>query len=348
MKKELTKKELNKELFDNVLFFKIAEEDAMVEPGSIIFITADGKKYKFNYLFSDITMQDVTQYFPVITKCTFGLFGAGSIAPEGWKCLKLGMGNHLIVAENIYKDFFKEIKDIKDIAELYRVWQNKAEKVINNKLEPKTKNGLTEIVFILDKSGSMSGFENDTIGGFNATLKKQKAENGSAFVTTVLFDDNSELLHDRVPIADMKEMTLNDYKVGGTTALLDVLGDTIERISTIHKYARKEDVPEHTIFVITTDGMENSSFKYSSKKVKEMIQKQTDLYDWEFIFLAANIDAVKTADNYGIKANRAVNFSQNRDGIFACYDMMSDAISMVRNDESLDKRVWQDSSVNKK
>jgi uncharacterized protein YegL len=205
----------------------------------------------------------------------------------------------------------------------------------------KVKNGLTEIVFILDRSGSMSGFETDTIGGFNATIEKQKKEDGKALVSTILFDSETSVLHDRVNINDIPKMTERDYQVRGCTALLDAIGGAINHIGTIHKYARREDVPEHTIFIITTDGMENDSRKYDAREIKEMIKRQTDKYGWEFIFLAANIDALETADRYGIRKDRAVNYEQTPTGVQENYCRMSRAISMVRRSESLEDDAWK-------
>ena len=151
------------------------------------------------------------------------------------------------------------------------------------------KNNITELVFIIDRSGSMAGFEADTIGGFNSMIEKQKNEGeGTVYVSTVLFDNFSEVLHDRVPIREIKPMTGKDYHAYGCTALLDAIGGAIKHIGNVHKYAREEDVPEHTIFVITTDGMENASQSYSSDKVKAMIKRQTEEYGWEFVFVAAN------------------------------------------------------------
>ena len=192
------------------------------------------------------------------------------------------------------------------------------------------KNNITEIVFILDRSGSMSGFEADTIGGFNATIEKQKEQDGKVYVSTVLFDNISEVIHDRIDINEIKRMTRRDYQVGGCTALLDAIGGAIHHIGNIHKYARPEDVPEHTIFIITTDGMENASHRYSGDKVKEMIKRQTEKYGWEFIFLAANIDAVETAENIGIRKERAANYRQTKEGVYRSYCAMSEAISSVR------------------
>jgi uncharacterized protein YegL len=192
------------------------------------------------------------------------------------------------------------------------------------------KNNITELVFILDRSGSMSGFEADTIGGFNSTIEKQKEQEGKVYVSTVLFDNYSEVIHDRVDISEIKPMTRNDYQVRGCTALLDAIGGAIHHIGNIHKYARPEDVPEHTIFIITTDGMENASHRYSSAEIKAKIKRQTDKYGWEFIFLAANIDAVETAENIGIRRERAANYRQTKEGVGRSYYAMSEAITAVR------------------
>ena len=192
------------------------------------------------------------------------------------------------------------------------------------------KNNATELVFILDRSGSMSGFETDTVGGFNATIEKQRTVDGKVWVSTVLFDNESEVIHDRVDIADVEPMTAKDYRVGGGTALLDAIGGAIHHIGNIHKYARPEDVPEHTIFLITTDGMENASHRYSSTRVKEMIRRQQEKHGWEFIFLAANIDAVETAESIGIRRDRAANFRQTSRGVEKSYCAMSAAIRTVR------------------
>ena len=190
----------------------------------------------------------------------------------------------------------------------------------------------TELVFIIDRSGSMSGFEADTIGGFNSMIEKQKDGEGKVFVSTVLFDNESSVLHDRVLIQKIQPMTKRDYIVGGCTALLDAIGGAIRHIGNIHKYARPEDVPAHTVFIITTDGMENASRNYSSAKVKEMIKRQTEKYGWEFIFLAANIDAVETAENIGIRRERAANYCQTPNGVSRSYYAMSEAITSVRCD----------------
>lgn len=191
------------------------------------------------------------------------------------------------------------------------------------------KKNLTEIVFILDRSGSMSGLEGDTIGGFNSMLEKQKKEEGEAIVSTVLFDGVSEVLHDRVDIKKIEKMTEKDYYVRGCTALLDAIGGAIHHISNVHKYIREEDVPEHTMFIITTDGMENASREYSSDKVKKLIEEKKKL-GWEFLFLGANIDAVETAGRIGIGSDRAVNFHNDSRGIAVNYEAVSGAMSKMR------------------
>lgn len=189
---------------------------------------------------------------------------------------------------------------------------------------------LTELVFIIDRSGSMSGLESDTIGGFNSMIRKQKQAEGEALISTVLFDNVSEVLHDRVSVKEIQPMTEHDYTVRGTTALLDAIGGAIHHIGNVHKYARQEDVPEYTMFVITTDGMENASRYYSSDKVKKMIERQKVKYGWEFLFLGANIDAVETASHFGIGADRAVNYNCDSEGTALNYEVVSDAICSVR------------------
>ena len=197
------------------------------------------------------------------------------------------------------------------------------------------KNGITELVFILDRSGSMSGLESDTIGGFNSLIEKQRREQGTCYVSTVLFDNTTDVIHDRVKLEDIRPMTREDYTVRGCTALMDAIGGAIHHIGNIHKYARPEDVPEHTIFVITTDGMENASHRYDSSTVKEMITRQKQRYGWEFLFLGANIDAVETARRFGIGADRAVNYRADRRGTRVIYDTVSDAVCQVRSDAPL-------------
>ena len=197
------------------------------------------------------------------------------------------------------------------------------------------KKGLTELVFILDRSGSMHGLERDTIGGFNSMLAKQKQADGSAFVSTVLFDNFCEVLHDRVDIQKVEPITEKEYFVRGCTALLDAVGGAIHHIGNIHKYARPEDVPEHTLFVITTDGMENASRRYSAERVKGMIRRQTEQYGWEFLFLGANIDAVETAGCMGIAPERAVNYHSDSEGTRLNYEVLSQTVSTVRSNAPL-------------
>ena len=197
------------------------------------------------------------------------------------------------------------------------------------------KQNLTELVFILDRSGSMQGLEGDTIGGFNAMIEKQKKEPGEAFVSTVLFDDRTEVLHDRVKVGEVRPITEKEYYVRGCTALLDAIGGAIHHIGNIHKYARAEDVPEHTLFVITTDGMENASRHYNAERVKQMIERQTARYGWEFLFLGANIDAVETARHFGIGADRAVNYHSDSAGTQLNYEVLSEAICAVRGSVQL-------------
>ncbi|MBR2717330.1 MAG: hypothetical protein IKD79_06305 [Oscillospiraceae bacterium] len=198
------------------------------------------------------------------------------------------------------------------------------------------KNNITELVFILDRSGSMSGLEGDTIGGFNSLIEKQKKQDGACYVSTILFDNVSETLHDRVKLEDVRPMTDRDYTVGGCTALLDAVGGAIRHIAGIHRYARPEDVPEHTLFVITTDGMENASRFYDAERVKRMIEHEREKYGWEFLFLAANIDAVGTASRFGIGADRAVNYRADRRGTAVIYDTVAAAVSSVRAHAHLD------------
>lgn len=192
------------------------------------------------------------------------------------------------------------------------------------------KNNLTEIVFILDRSGSMSGLEKDTIGGFNSMIAKQRFECGEAFVTTVLFNNYIEQIHDRVPIKRVAPITEMDYYVYGGTALLDAVGRTIDSIGMIHKYARPEDVPERTLFIITTDGIENASIKYGYDDVKRMIERQKRCFGWEFIFLGANIDAGSVGERMGISRDHSVNYLNDSHGAALNYEVMSDAISAVR------------------
>ena len=213
-------------------------------------------------------------------------------------------------------------------------------------------NNTTELVFIIDRSGSMAGLEEDTIGGFNSMIRSQKEKAGKCYVSTVLFDHESLVLHDRVDLERVKEMTKKDYAVRGSTALVDAIGSAIHHVGNIHKYARKEDVPEHTLFVITTDGMENSSHIYSADEVKAMIERQKSKYGWEFLFLGANIDAVKTAKHFGISEDRAVNYYSDSKGTRLNYEAVSDAVSTLRENRRLDgswrKKIDRDFKSRKK
>ena len=189
---------------------------------------------------------------------------------------------------------------------------------------------MTELVFILDRSGSMSGLEKDTIGGFNSMLEKQRKEPGDAVVSTVLFDNETEVIHDRVVIADVPNLTDKEYFVRGCTALLDAVGGAIQHIGNVHKYARKEDVPEKTLFIITTDGMENASHHYTYDKVRNMFERQKERYGWEFLFLGANIDAAAEAKRFGIDESMAANYHCDEVGTVLNYEVISEAITSVR------------------
>ena len=202
------------------------------------------------------------------------------------------------------------------------------------------KKNLTEMVFILDRSGSMSGLEADTIGGFNSMIERQKKEEGEALVSTVLFSNDSRVIHDRVSLKEIEPMTGKQYFVGGCTALIDAIGGAIHHIGNVHKYAREEDQPEHTIFIITTDGMENASRRYTSDEVKAMVRRQKEKYGWEFLFLGANIDAVETAARFGIAEDRAVNFVNDGAGQALNYAEVSEAVRTVRSCRPL-TRNWK-------
>lgn len=188
---------------------------------------------------------------------------------------------------------------------------------------------MIEVVFILDRSGSMAGLELDTIGGFNSMLEKQRKEPGDAYVSTILFDDTSEVIHDRLPIHEVPKLTENEYYVRSCTALLDAVGGAISHIANIHKYARQEDIPERTLFIITTDGMENASHRYTYKMVRQMIQEQKEK-GWEFMFLGANIDAAQEAERFGIDESMAANYHCDEDGMALNYEVLHEALCKVR------------------
>ena len=193
---------------------------------------------------------------------------------------------------------------------------------------------LTELVFILDRSGSMSGLEADTIGGFNSLIEKQKREEGEALVSTVLFDDYSDVIYDRVKISDVKKMTENEYYVRGCTALLDAIGGAIHHIGNVHKYAREEDKPAKTLFIITTDGMENASHKYEHHQIKSMISAMREERKWEFIFLGANIEAEEVAESYGILRDRSVNYHSDKRGTKAAWESIDSAVKCCMESRS--------------
>ncbi len=203
------------------------------------------------------------------------------------------------------------------------------------------KNNITELVFILDRSGSMAGLESDTVGGFNSLIEKQKKEAGECYVSTVLFDNESEVLHDRIKLCDIPKMTEEDYTVRGCTALVDAIGGAIHHIGNVHKYARPEDVPERTMFVITTDGLENASRRYTADEVKRMIEKRKESDGWEFLFIGANIDAVETAARYGIAKDRAVNYNADGKGTKILYQSVSKVVHDIRMCEPISE-VWSD------
>lgn len=201
--------------------------------------------------------------------------------------------------------------------------------------------GLTELIFILDRSGSMQGLENDTIGGFNAMIEKQKKLDSEAYVSTVLFDNESTVIHDRADIRTIRLMTEDDYTVRGCTALLDAIGEAIQHIGTVHKYARSEDVPEHTMFLIITDGMENASHWYTAERVKKMIERQKTRYGWEFLFLGANIDAVETARHFGIEKDRAVSYRSDSVGTRLNYEVAGETVCAMRCKAAIPKN-WKE------
>ncbi len=201
---------------------------------------------------------------------------------------------------------------------------------------------MTELIFILDRSGSMAGMEKDTIGGFNSMLEKQRKEEGDALISTVLFDNETQVIHDRVNIKDVANLSEKEYYVRGCTALLDAVGGAIHHIGNIHKYARKEDVPEKTLFIITTDGLENASRYYDYSMVHHMIERQKNKYGWEFIFLGANIDAPKEARKFGIDESMATNYNCDSEGTALNFEVISEAISNIRMSRKSLSPSWKD------
>ena len=202
------------------------------------------------------------------------------------------------------------------------------------------KNNITELVFILDQSGSMQHLCSDTIGGFNSLIEKQKSESGECKVTTVLFDTRIKMLHDRTPLEQVQPMTGRDYVPGGCTALLDAVGSTVRHIASVHRYARPEDVPENTLFVITTDGLENASRQYSRQEVKRMIEHEKEKYGWHFLFLGANIDAFDAADGIGISRDFTTNFMADRGGVSKGFRAVESAVCAARCQKPVPK-AWK-------
>ena len=199
------------------------------------------------------------------------------------------------------------------------------------------KENLTEIVFILDRSGSMGGLETDTIGGFNAMLERQKKAEGEALLSTLLFSNETEVLHDRADIRQVEPLSLQDYRVGGSTALLDAIGGAIRHIGNLHRETRPEERPAHTLFVITTDGQENASRRYGYAELKRLLERQKERYGWEFLFLGANMDAVAAASRFGIDADRAVRYHCDSAGIALNYEAVGEAILTLREKSALDR-----------
>lgn len=240
-----------------------------------------------------------------------------------------------IMVKPLYNEFTRLKDNRKHYTEVLTMFTKNQKE---NKTEPvktKAKNNITELVFILDRSGSMAGLESDTVGGFNSLIEKQKKVDGKCYVSTVLFNQETYVLHDRVTLENIKPMTEKDFYVGGCTALLDAIGGAIHHIKNIHKYARIEDVPQNTMFVIMTDGMENMSKIYSSDKVKSMIEHEKSEYGWEFLFIGANIDAVETASHFGINYDRAVNYNADSEGTGIVYDTVAQTVCSLRACQSI-------------
>ena len=203
------------------------------------------------------------------------------------------------------------------------------------------KKNVTEVVFILDKSGSMAGLETDTIGGFNSMLNKQKKAEGDAFVTTVLFNHHNEILHDRINVKGISPITEADYEVGGTTALMDAIGFSIQKIANVQKYTSEDQRADKVLFVITTDGMENASREFTPNKIKQMIEHQKEKYGWDFMFLGANIDAIATAAKFGIDEDFAVDYHADNIGTKLNYELVGEAVTKLRSGKKID-RSWKE------
>lgn len=307
---------------------------------SVCLYTIDGQEWYAEERYEQGVVKEIEKHFPALTEMGKEEIFQSNQLSIGWQ--KVNVCETLYVRDDVFEEFKAEMKDAKTPKEARRLWKLKIEKITRNKMRPKSRNGLTEIVFILDKSGSMSGSEADVIGGFNSLLKQQKKEEGKALVSTVLFDHEINVIHDRVPIENVNEMTESDYVVRGTTALLDAVGGAIRHIANVHKYIRDEDVPEKTIFVINTDGYENASRRFTNHRVRGMIRYQTEVEGWEFVFLAANIDVEKTARKYGIRESRAVKYENSAEGIEKNYNIMSKAISCLRKNIDLDDSDWKE------
>ena len=309
------------------------------------------KEYTKRYYAIDFTLDEIREDYNFYEICQKSVpqaleafFESTSFEDAIRNAISIGGDSDTIAAitGSIAEAYYGADDDMKDTAlshldsYLLEIAENFVNKFIEKEQKKmERKNSITELVFILDRSGSMSGLEADTIGGFNAMIEKQRKEDGECYVSTVLFDNYSEVLHDRVKLSEIKPMTDRDYTVRGCTALIDAIGGAIHHIGNVHKYARPEDVPAHTMFIITTDGMENASQKYTSDRVKHMIERQKKRYGWEFLFIGANIDAVETAAHYGIDRDRAVNYNADKEGTRVMYESVARAVCSVRNYESL-------------
>lgn len=337
--RKLTVDSVAKENLDDVIVIKMNSLDQHSKKQKIKLFKKNGEVLVGNDVEEYGVVEEIKKALPFIKEIKAESIFDGVIAPSGWNYVNVG--DNLFISDEIYEAFKKELEDVKSPIEAMNIWKHKLEKIIREMNRPKIKNGLTEIVFILDRSGSMSGLEKDVVGGFNATINKQKLEPGRAIVSTVLFDHETEIIHDRVPLEKVKMMTEKDYQVRGTTALLDALGGAIRHIANVHKYGRAEDIPENTIFVINTDGYENASKRFTNSRVRSMIKYQTEVEGWEFVFLAANIDVQAAAREYGIREDMAVQYECSAEGVERNYKMLSNAISCARNRVDLSEGSWK-------